>query len=286
MRYLFLYFSLVAILAASAPANAQDAKQRIEWNQPAAPFRIVDNVYYVGTSGLAAYLVTGRRGHVLIDGGLPESAPLIAANVERLGFNLKDVRYLLINHAHFDHAGGLAQLKRRTGARLVANGAEKRDLESGSTRGRPELDHFPPVRIDRAIRDGEELRLGDIQLRAVLTPGHTRGCTSWLLTSPKSSVLFACSLTVAGQNLIDDPTYPAAAADFRRTFQKLRAIKADTFLNFHPDFFDLDEKRARQLSGNEDAFIDSSELARQVRRAEQGFAEELSRQRQAKGTQR
>ena len=286
MRYLFLCFALVPILSTSTPAAAQDAKQRIEWNQPAAPFRIADNVYYVGTSGLAAYLVTGRRGHVLIDGGLPESAPLIAANVERLGFKLKDVRYLLINHAHFDHSGGLAQLKRQTGARLAASGAEKSDLESGYVRGRPELDHFPPVRVDRIIRDGDELRLGTTHLRAVLTPGHTRGCTSWLLTTTNHTVLFACSLTVAGQNLIDDPTYPAAAADFRRTFRKLRPIKADIFLNFHPDFFDLDEKRARQLAGKEDAFIDSSETARQVDRAERGFAEELSRQRQAKRTQR
>ncbi|HEY0148960.1 MAG TPA: subclass B3 metallo-beta-lactamase [Allosphingosinicella sp.] len=277
MRYLIL---AAAALAATVPAAApaQDAQQRLEWNRPAEPFRIAGNVFYVGTEGLAAYLIAGPKGHVLIDGGLPESAPLIAANVRALGFRLEDVRYLLINHAHFDHSGGLAELKQLTGAKLVASREDRADLQSGKVAGRPEIGAAPPVRVDRTIRDGATLQVGGTRLTAHLTPGHTRGCTSWSLEGPAGRFLFACSLTVAGQNLLNDPAYPRAAADFRRTFARLRGLKADYFLNFHPEFFDLKAKRARQRAGAADAFRNAGELPRQVERAEQAFETELARQ--------
>ncbi len=263
---------------AAGPAAAQGAAQRIAWNRPATPFRVIGNVHYVGTDGLSAFLVTGPRGHVLIDGGLPESAPLIAANIRRLGFRLADVKYILINHAHFDHSGGLAELKRLTGAKLVASAEDRRDLEAGRTLNRPELSGFPKVTVDRVIRDGEVLRLGPLTLTAHLTPGHTRGATSWTTVTDGRTVLFATSLTVAGQKLRGDPLYPDAAADFRRTFARLKAMKADVFLNFHPEFFELKRKRAAQIGGRADAFVDPGELARQVVRAEAAFATELARQ--------
>jgi metallo-beta-lactamase class B len=278
MRYLFLA-SAAAALVAPTNVPAQNAEQRIEWNKPAEPFRIVDNVYYVGTKGLAAYLITGSRGHILIDGGLPESAPLIAANIRQLGFEPADIEYLLINHAHFDHSGGLAELKRLTGAKVVAVAAERPDLEAGRTIGRPELGTFPAVKVDRIVRDRGQLRLGDTVLTAHLTAGHTRGCTSWSGRAGKYTILFACSLTVAGQNLIDDNAYPEAAEDFRRTFDKLAGMKADIFLNFHPEFFDMEGKRTRQKAGASEAFVDPGELPRQVERARQGFLKELERQR-------
>jgi metallo-beta-lactamase class B len=281
MRYLIL---AGAALAACVPAvaAAQDREQRLEWNKPAEPFRIAGNVYYVGTQGLAAYLIADPKGHVLIDGGLPESAALIAANIRALGFKLTDVRFLLINHAHLDHMGGLAELKRLTGATLVASRRDKADLETGRVAGRPTFAAAPPVKVDRAIGDGATLRLGATRLRAHLTPGHTRGCTSWALESAKGTFLFACSLTVAGQNLLDDPAYPKAAADFRATFAKLKRLRADYFLNFHPDFFDLAGKRARMAAGAPDPFRDPGELARQTVQAERAFEAELAKQR-AKG---
>lgn len=276
MRTFFLALALTA--AVPSVSSAQDAHQRVEWNRPAAPFRITGEVYYVGTAGLAAYLITDPKGHVLIDGGLPESAPLIASNIERLGFKLSDVRYLLINHSHFDHSGGLAELKQRTGASLVASAGDRSDLEAGRSIGRPELDGFPPVKVDRVVGDGETLRLGQIVLTAHLTPGHTRGCTSWSLAGPTGTVLFACSLTVAGQKLAGDPAYPQAAADFRRSFAKLRSLKADYFLNFHPEFFDLEGKRAKLERGEPDPFRDPEELRRQVDLAERLFEKELAAQ--------
>lgn len=274
MRNLILALAGIALYPSSA-APAQDAQQRVEWNQSMEPFRIAGNVYYVGTSGLGAYLIADPQGHVLVDGGLPESAALIARNIEKLGFKLDDVEYLLVNHSHFDHSGGLAELKRRTGARLVASKGDAADLEAGRTLGRPELEPFPAVEVDRIVEDGDRLRVGGTSLRALLTPGHTKGCTTWLLESGDKRVLFACSLTVAGQKLAGDPSYPHAADDFRLTFRKLRNVKADVFVNFHPDFFDLQGKRARQLAGERNAFVDPAELARQVNRAEKGFLEEL-----------
>lgn len=275
--------SLVAAFALAVPSvvTAQNAQQRIEWNRPFAPFTIVGNVHYVGTIGLSAFLVTGPRGHVLIDGGLPESAPLIAANIEKLGFRLRDVRYLLLNHSHFDHSGGLAELKHRTGAKMVASAGQKPDLDAGRTVGRPELDGFPPVKTDRIVRDGERLVLGPIALTAHATPGHIRGGLSWTTVAGGKRVIFATSLTVAGQKLIGDPVYPSAANDFRATFGKLRRMSADVFLNFHPDFFDMEAKRARQIAGAADAFVDPGELVRQVIRAEEGFKVEFARQQAA-----
>jgi metallo-beta-lactamase class B len=253
---------------------------QVDWCAPAEPFRIVGNVHYVGTKGLSAFLITDPNGHVLIDGGLPQSAGLIAANVEKLGFKLKDVRYLLINHAHFDHAGGLAELKRLSGAELVASRRDAGDLAAGAARHRPEQPTVPPVRVDRQITDGAILRLGAIRLTAKLTPGHTPGATSWLLSSAENGrpldVLFVSSLTVAGLKLPGHPGYPNAAADFRATFAKLKAMRADVFLTFHPSSFALDEKRAR-TGARVNPFIDPSELPRRVQAAEAAFGAEVAK---------
>jgi len=269
--------SVLAVLFLSAAA-AQAADHPANWSRPTAPFRIVGNVYYVGTEGLSAFLVTGPAGHVLIDGGLPSSASLIADSIRRLGFDPRDVKLLLINHAHFDHAGGLAELKRLTGAQLAASAGDKADLEAGRTGGRPDLEGFPPAKVERTIRDGEEVRVGPVALTAVLTPGHTAGATSWTTVADGKRVIFASSITVAGQKLVANPAYPAAAADFRRTFARLRREKADIFLNYHAEAFGLAGKRQRQAAGDADAFVDPGELPRQVAGAERQFEAELARQ--------
>jgi metallo-beta-lactamase class B len=276
MRALFL--GLVAAVGVLLMSVGQAADHPANWSRPTAPFRIVGNVYYVGTEGLSAYLVTGPSGHVLIDGALPSSAPLIAQSIARLGFKPRDVKYLLINHSHFDHAGGLGALKRLTGAQLISSAGEKADLEAGRTLGRPELEGFPAVKVDRVIGDGDQVRLGPVVLTAILTPGHTTGATSWTTMAGGKRVIFASSITVAGQRLAGNPAYPTAAADFRRTFAKLRNTRADVFLNFHAEGFGMEAKRARQLAGEADAFVDPGELARQVDAAERGFEIELASQ--------
>lgn len=273
MRWVWLL-----LVALAVPVSAQDAEQRAAWNRPFAPFRIIGNVHYVGTAGLSSFLITGPAGHVLIDGGLPESAPLIAANIRALGFRLADVKYLLINHSHADHAGGLAELKRLTGATLLASASDAPDLAAGKTIGRADVPEFPAVKVDAVVRDGARVVLGPIKLTAMLTPGHTRGATSWTMTVAGRRVLFASSLSVAGQPLLANRAYPQAAGDFRRTFARLRAAKADMFLNYHAEGFDLAAKRARQIAGDGDAFVNPAELQRQVAAAEQAFVAALAEQ--------
>ncbi len=282
-RWMTVAFSLTMFPLLSGTASAQSAQARATWNVPTTPFRLFGNVHYVGTAGLSAFLITGPNGHVLIDGALPESAPLIAANIERLGFRLRDVKYLLINHSHVDHAGGLAELKRRTGARLVAGAGDRADLESGRTIGRSDISPFPAVRVDRVVRDGDRVTLGPIVLTAIATPGHTRGATSWAMESGGRRVVFVSSISVADQPLVGNRAYPTAAADFRATFAKLRATRADVYLSFHGEGFDLKEKRARLAAGRADAFVDPGELGRRVDAAERGFTEALAAQRRAAG---
>jgi metallo-beta-lactamase class B len=273
--------SLLPILLHIAQPGAADPSLcwQEDWCAPAEPFRIAGNVHYVGTKGLSAFLITDPKGHVLIDGGLPQSAPLIAANIRKLGFRVEDVRYLLINHAHFDHAGGLAELKRLSGAKLVASNADAGDLEAGRARHRPEQPGVAPVKVDRRVGDGDEVRVGGIRLTAMLTPGHTPGATSWLMTVEDGGkplrVLFASSLSVAGLKLPSHPGYPNAAADFRSTFARLRATQADIFLSFHPNQFGMDDKLARQGKGV-NPFIDRPELGRRVAAAEAAFEAELT----------
>lgn len=271
-----------ALLAGLAvPVAAQDTdwvQVRREWNAPVTPFTIAGNVHYVGTAGIAAYLITTPEGHILIDGAMEESVPQIVANIARLGFRLDDVKILLINHAHWDHSGGLAELKRLTGARLLASAADMPALEAGSVDYRSDLGPFPKVRVDALLSDGEAITLGGTTLTTHLTPGHTKGCTSWTMRAGGHDIIFACSITVADQPLVKGKGYDAAVSDFRATFAKLKAIKADVFLNFHPTGFDMEAKRKRLVAGDKNAFVDPGELRRRVKAAEAGFEKELAAQ--------
>lgn len=272
---------LLAVPAGPAAHAPAPDPQRVRWNRPQPPFRVHGDVYYVGTAGLAAFLVTGSDGHVLIDGALPESAPIIAGNIRALGFRPADIRYLLVNHAHYDHAGGVAALQRLSGARVIVGAADAADLRAGHRASRPSLPAFPAVRPDRLARDGDVVRLGPIRLTAIATPGHTIGSVSWVTKTGGKRVLFASSLSVAGQSLICDPSYPTAARDFRATFRRLRRERADIFLTFHPEFFDMAAKHARQQRGDGGAFDDPKALARAVTAAEGAFNRTLAEQRAA-----
>ena len=178
---------LAPVLAAGAALLAGAAQaQPASWSAPGEPLQIGDNLYYVGTEGIAAFLITTPEGHILIDGAMPTSAPLIEASIRKVGFDPKDVKILLNTHAHFDHSGGLAQLKADTGATLIASAADRPALESGAYVGSEEVAafDFPPVKVDRVIGDGETVELGGVALTAHLTPGHSPGCTCLLYTSP------------------------------------------------------------------------------------------------------
>jgi metallo-beta-lactamase class B len=265
-------------------ASAQALSLPESWSKPAAPFRIIGNVYYVGTEGLAAYLIATPQGHVVIDGGLPQSAPMIVKNIETLGYSVRDVRYLLNSHAHFDHSGGLAQLKQATGAQLVASEGDRSALEGGFYLGfedNHDLD-APPVKVDRAIRDGDTVEVGDVTLTANLTPGHTRGCTSWSMPVSEGGrawrLLFFCSSSVALNRLVGQPNYPGIVEDYERTFTRARKMSVDVFLAPHPEMFGLQEKRAAMRPGEPNPFVDPQAFAAFMERSEADFRKQLAAQ--------
>jgi len=259
----------IAALAALAALNGQPAAaySNPAWTQPQTPFHIVDDVYYVGSKGLAAYLITSPQGHILIDGTVAENAPMIEANIKALGYRLQDVKILLANHAHHDHAGALAQLKTDTGAQLLASPGDRWALEHGRARGdnTANLPPWPPVKVDRLLHDGEVINLGPIALTTLFTPGHTPGCTSWTLDVAngglRSHVLFLCSLTVAGNVLVGNKAYPVIVADYRRSFERLDAYNAaDIVLPGHPELTDVLGRHEAQLLGDPDPWDDSGQL--------------------------
>jgi len=277
---LFAGLALTA-LAIAGPAAAQ---RPAAWTQPYAPFRIIDNIYYVGTAGLSSFLITDRQGHILIDGGLPESAPIIQDNIRKLGFRLDEVKVIVNSHAHFDHSGGLAQLKKDTGAVLVSSEGDKGALESGKYLGSEDVRAYdaPPVKVDQVIKDGQIIGVGEISLAARLTPGHTKGCTTWLTPvrdGPNERlVAFFCSASVAANRLAPNPQYPGIVEDYQATFAKARTIGADVFLAPHPDQFDLAAKRAKMGEGKPNPFVDKAELARRIDAFEADFKVQLARQ--------
>ncbi len=266
---------MFAVAMLGGPAIAKDPPA---WTRPIAPFNVIGPIDYVGTEGLAAYLIHTKAGAILIDGTMAENAAAIERSIAQRGVRMRDVKLLLLSHAHFDHAGGLAALKRASGARLVAGAGDRAALESGVPPGETSYGviRFPAVKVDRAVRDGERVTLGGVTLAAVATPGHTPGCTSWSVRLRQAGkpldVLFACSVTVAGNRLVGNRAYPGIVGDFRRSFARLGAMSADVVLPFHPESVDLMGRRARGT------LVDRAVLPTMVREARAGFDAELAKQ--------
>ena len=284
MRAIALGLS-VALLGGAATAQGP-----ANWTAPTEPFRIGGNLYYVGTAGLSAYLLTSPQGHVLIDGAMPTSAKMIEANIERLGFKPGDVKVLLNTHAHFDHAGGLAELKKDTGAKLYAAAGDRQALETGTYVGSEDVKafDFAPVKVDHVLKDGEEVRLGSIVLTAHLTPGHSGGCTTWTfpvkIDGVERQALLYCSTSVAANRLVSKakgPQYPGIVADYETTFAKLKTLQADVFLAPHAEQFGLAGKRAKLAAGEPNPFVDPGELQRTVAASEAAFRADLAKQQEA-----
>ena len=240
-------FASLTLLAASSAALtptalAQACEGKDGWNTPAPPARIHGSTYYVGTCGLTSLLITSPQGHILIDGATPEAAPLIAANIARLGFRLRDVKLILNSHEHFDHAGGIAELQRRTGARVMVLPAARTTFKTGHAPANdPQsgaLDNLAPVRVAATLRHGQTVRLGQLALTAHATTGHAPGSTSWTWSSCEGprclTVAYGDSISAIsakGYRFTDDPSY---VADFRAGMARLAAIRCDLLITPHP----------------------------------------------------
>jgi len=266
----FLPFVLLGSLA-FAQSNSG---QRAAWNRPVKPFKIIGNIYYVGTHVSSFYIQT-PAGAILLDGGLPETAPLIEKNIAELGFSIKDVKILLNSHAHYDHCGGLADLKKASGALLIASARDAPVLNTGQG----QFGAFPALHVDHPIGDGQTVKLGGVTLTAHITSGHTKGCTTWTMPVTDSTktyqVVFYCSTSVVDK-LVNNAAYPGIVSDYENSFAALKKMPCDVFLAPHAEFFHLDEKRAQLEAGKLDAFVAPGEMQKFVDESEQAFRKDLA----------
>jgi metallo-beta-lactamase class B len=265
------------------------------WNAPQEPFRVFGNTYYVGVAGLSAVLIASDKGLILLDGALPQSAPLIDANIRKLGFRTEDLRLIVSSHAHYDHCGGIAALKRASGATVAASAPGARAIE----RGGPPADDpqyafgqaanaFPSVKRVKIVADGETLRVGDLAITAHLTPGHTPGSTTWTWRSCEGSrclsIVYADSLNpvaAPGFRFTGDATHPSIEAAFRRSISTVGRLPCDILLAVHPNFAGMEEKlqRRREQPGSE-PFVDPTACRTYAADAMKRFDERIAEERQ------
>lgn len=288
MRKVGLTISIVLIctwIAVTGSINCLMAQN--EWTEPFPPFKIAGNLYYVGSKGLANYLITTPKGHILINSDLEETVPMIRANVEKLGFKFTDIKILLISHAHWDHAAASDTIKRITGAKYMVMDADVSVVESG---GKADFHYgndprilYKPTKVDRVLHDRDEVKLGGTVLTARLTPGHTKGCTTWTLKVEEGGktynvVIIGSPNVNPGYRLVDNSAYPTIAEDYQKTFKVLKSLSCDIFLGAHGNYFGMESKFPRLKDKGLSVFVDPVGYKKYVEDKEQEFKKELARQ--------
>ena len=280
MKYSFCLISLALTSIALGQADPQSR----EMNKPVPPFRIAGNLYYVGATEVSSFLITTPQGHILLDGGFAETAPQIEKNIATLEFKLADVKILLNSHAHFDHAGGLAELKQKSNAKFVANAGDVELLKNGGHGDFRFGDSllFSPIQPEQVIHDGESIRIGDQVMTAHSTPGHTKGNTSWttkIRDGEKTyDVVFVGSQSSLDYKFVGQESYPGIREDFEKSFATLKSLPCDIFLGSHGSFFHFLEKRERILHGEANAFVDPDGYKRYLAESEKDFRDKVAKQ--------
>ena len=289
MRQSISIVSLTLILAL-AGTGSMFAQANPEWTEPFPPFHIAGNLYYVGSKGLANYLVTTPQGNILINSDLEASVPLIEASIEKLGFKFKDTKILLISHAHWDHDAGSAMIKEKTGAMYMVMDADVSVVESGGKSdfayGNDPALLYRPAKVDRVLHDGDEVKLGGTVLVAHLTPGHTKGCTTWTMQVTERGktynvVILGSPNVNPGYKLVANKAYPEIAEDYERMWRVLKSLPCDIFLGAHGSYFGLDEKYPLIKGEGANPFVDPSGYKKYVAQKEQEFRTELAKQKLA-----
>lgn len=280
--------ALLVSLCLALPAAAQ---QNTEWRQPFPAFKLVGNVYWVGTYDLSTYLITTDAGHILVNTGFEDTVPLIVAGIEQLGFDVDDVEILLATHAHGDHVAGLAELKRLTGARMMMSEADAVLLEDGGISdfrfGDGRTPSFDPVQVDRRLADQDKIEIGGVTLTAHHHPGHTKGATSFTFSVREGGRDYRVGIVNmaginAGVTVSGMPNYPTIADDYAHTFAAQKALPVDVFLASHAAQFDMHDKYKAGDAYNRDRFVDPQGYLAAVERLEKVYLEQLARERAAR----
>ena len=281
-----LALALVTLSALPLAAQTND-----EWTRPFAPFRIVGNIYWVGSYDLSTYLITTPAGNILINTGVGDTAQQIRKNVEQLGFKLSDTKILTATHGHYDHAAGLAELKKMTGARLLIADQDRSLLETGGKTdfafGNSPSAQFPPVQVDGTFKDGDTISLGGTTLTVHRHAGHTRGATSFTTTVVENGKTYRVGIVNMGSinpgvRMIDRPSYPGIADDYAKTFLAQKDLRLDIFLASHASQFRLHEKHAPGDAHNPERFVDPKGSLEAVQRLENVYLDQVAKERGGK----
>lgn len=258
------------------------AKKALKWEEPAEPVRIVGPIYFVGTQGLGAFLFTTSEGHILMNTGMPSSGPMIVESIRKLGFKPEDIKVMINGHAHVDHAGAFAFMKKQFGAALAVMKDDVAAMESGDRGDFKYGDDltYEGVKVDRVLRDGDTVRLGDVLLTAYHTPGHTRGATTWIANLVVDGKAYVVAFPDGagfnpGYRLAKQPSYPGIAEDFRNTHHALEMIKPDIWLAQHNEYYDLEGKRKRAETEGVKAWIDPEGYRRFISGKKRAFEDQV-----------
>jgi len=283
--------TLQRLLLLSSLTLPMFAQQNPEWTKPFPPFKMIGNVYWVGTYDLSTYLITTSQGNILINTGFPETVPLIKSGIEQLGFKLSDTKILLSTHAHGDHVAGLAELKKQTGAQMMMMEPDAVLLEDGGKSdfrfGDDAAMRFTPVHVDRRLKNGDKIKLGDVEITALHHPGHTKGATSFLFTVRDGGkdyrVLIANMGSInPGVKVSGMAKYPNITQDYARTFHDQKELKIDVWLASHAAQIRMHEKYKPGDPYNPERFVDPKGYLESVARLEKIYQEQLAKERQGK----
>jgi metallo-beta-lactamase class B len=282
---LMLICAGVEVAQAAQPARATGT----DFLVPFPAHHVIGNIYFVGSKGLGIFLVSTPKGHILINAGLEDSVPMIQQSVEKLGFRFRDIKILLISHAHFDHDAGAARIKQLTGAKYMVMDSDVPVVESG---GKKDFFYaqtpgmlYPAAKVDRVLHDGDTVSLGDSVMTAHLTPGHTKGCTTWTMQVREGGesydvVIVGSPNVNEGYKLVNNVAYPQIASDYEKMFAVLRLLHCDVFLGAHGNYYDMESKYAR-MNGDANPFIDPKGYQQYVNEREHAFRAELAHQQTA-----
>ena len=258
------------------------AIKALKWEEPAEPIKIVGPLYFVGTKGLGVFLFTTSEGHILMNTGMPSSGPMIVESIRKLGFKPEDVRIMINGHAHIDHAGAFAYFKKQFGARLAVMKDDVAAMESGDKDDFKYANDFvyPPVKVDRVLRDGDTIKMGDVLLTAYHTPGHTRGATTWIGNIVVDGKAYVVAFPDGagfnpGYRLAKNPPYPGIADDYRRTHHMLEMLKPDIWLAQHNEYYDFEDKRQRAQTEGVNAWMDAEGYRRFVAEKKRAFEDQV-----------